>query len=95
MTRLTIPISAESPDQALRQIKAAKTAGAEMLELRTDYMENLSVELVKNLISDLQSSKGKKLPFIVTCRDKKQGGVIDYPDRLRVDVLVAALKAGA
>jgi len=95
MTRLTVPISAESPDQAQKQIKAAKTAGAEMLELRTDYIENLSVELVKNLIGDLQNSKGKKLPVIVTCRDKKQGGVIDYPDRLRVDVLVGALKAGA
>lgn len=95
MTRLTIPISAESPDQAHRQIKTAKKAGAEMLELRTDYMENLDVELIRNLLGDLRTGKGKKLPVIVTCRDKKQGGVIDYPDRLRVDVLVAALKAGA
>ncbi len=95
MTRLTVPISAKSPDQAQQQIEAAKTAGAEMLELRTDYIENLSVALIKNLVGDLQNSKGKKLPVIVTCRDKKQGGVIDYPNRLRVDVLVAALKAGA
>jgi 3-dehydroquinate dehydratase/shikimate dehydrogenase len=95
MTRLTVPISAKSPDQAQQQIKAAKAAGAEMLELRTDYIENLGVELIKKLVGDLQSRNGKKLPVIVTCRDKKQGGVIDYPSRLRVDVLVAALKAGA
>ncbi len=95
MTHLTVPISAKSPDQAQQQIKAAKAAGAEMLELRTDYIENLSVDLIKKLVGDLQNHNSKKLPIIVTCRDKKQGGVIDYPNRLRVDVLVAALKVGA
>jgi 3-dehydroquinate dehydratase/shikimate dehydrogenase len=95
MARLTVPISAKSTDEAQQQIKAAKAAGAEMLELRTDYIENLGVELVKDLVGSLQILSGKGLPVIVTCRDKKQGGVIDYPSRLRVDVLVAALKAGA
>jgi 3-dehydroquinate dehydratase/shikimate dehydrogenase len=95
MARLTVPISAKSTDEAQQQIKAAKAAGAEMLELRTDYIENLGVELVKDLVGSLQILSGKGLPVIVTCRDKKQGGVIDYPSRLRVDVLVAALQAGA
>ena len=29
------------------------------------------------------------------CRDKQQGGAIDYPQKLRIDVLATALKAGA
>jgi len=95
MTRLTVPISAQSPDQALKQIKAAKTAGAEMLELRADYLEGLSADLVKKIIGSVKKTKSKPLPIIVTCRDKQQGGAIDYPVQLRTEVLVAALKAGA
>ncbi|MBN2181128.1 MAG: shikimate dehydrogenase [Sedimentisphaerales bacterium] len=95
MTRLTVPISANSPEQALQQIKAAKKAGAEMLELRTDYIEGLNADLVKNLVASVKGSKGKTTPVIVTCRDKRQGGAIDYPLKLRMEVLIAALKAGA
>ncbi len=95
-TRLTIPISADSFKAAEKQIKKARAAGAEMLELRTDYLEGLSVDLVNKLISKVRGrSKKKALPVIVTCRDKKQGGAIDYPLNLRIDVLVEALKAGA
>ena len=36
--------------QAGRQIKEAIAAGAEMLELRVDYLEKLNAELVKKLI---------------------------------------------
>jgi 3-dehydroquinate dehydratase/shikimate dehydrogenase len=66
-----------------------------MLELRTDYFECLSADLVKKLIAEIKSSDDKPLPIIVTCRDKQQGGVLAYPQKLRVDVLIAALKAGA
>jgi 3-dehydroquinate dehydratase/shikimate dehydrogenase len=95
MTHLTVPISAKSLDEALVQIKAAQTAGAEMLEFRIDYLEGLSVDLVKSLMGRFRDAKGKQPPVIVTCRDKKQGGAADYPDRLRIDFLIAALKAGA
>jgi 3-dehydroquinate dehydratase/shikimate dehydrogenase len=66
-----------------------------MLELRSDYLENLSTLLVKKLIAEVKSAAGQSLPVIVTCRDKQQGGAIGYPDQLRVDVLTTALKAGA
>ncbi len=94
MTYLTVPIAAKNLDQAKQQIKTAKAAGAEMLELRTDYLENISIDLVKNLIAAVKTATSRPLPIIVTCRDKQQGGVIDYPVRLRVDVLVEALKTG-
>jgi 3-dehydroquinate dehydratase/shikimate dehydrogenase len=95
MTYLTVPISAKDLDQAQEQVKAAAAAGAEMLEFRVDYLEGLSVDLVKKLIGDYKKNKGKSLPIIVTCRDKKQGGAIDYPLKLRIDVLTAALMSGA
>ena len=94
MTYLAVPIAAPNLERARQQIKAALAAGAEMLELRTDYLENLSVDMVKNLIAYVKSAEGGRLPVIVTCRDEQQGGAIGYPHRLRVDVLTGALKAG-
>jgi len=94
-TKLAVPIAAQNLDQAKQQIKAAKAAGADILELRTDYLENLNVGLVRQLIDEVKTSSDRVLPIIVTCRDKQQGGAIDYPLKLRVDVLTAALKAGA
>jgi len=95
MTYLAVPIAAKDLAQAKKQIKAARAGGAEMLELRTDYLENLSVDLVKSLIAEAGNAAKQSLPVIVTCRDEKQGGAIAYPDKLRVDVLAGALKAGA
>ena len=94
-TKLAVPIAARNIDQAGTQIKSARAAGADIIELRVDYLENLSVDLVRQLIVETKNSGDKKLPVIVTCRDKRQGGAIDYPQKLRVDILAAALKAGA
>jgi len=94
MTYLTVPIAAKDLNQARQQIEAAQSFGAEMLELRTDYLENLSVDLVGKLIAGVKSAAGRRPPIIVTCRDKRQGGCVAYPDQLRVDVLTSALKAG-
>ena len=95
MTYLAVPIAAQNLNEARQQIKAAIAAGAEMLELRTDYLENLSVDLVKKLIAETKSATSRGLPIIVTCRDEKQGGARTYPQQLRIDVLTSALKAGA
>jgi 3-dehydroquinate dehydratase/shikimate dehydrogenase len=94
MTKLTVPIAAETIDQAAGQITSAVAAGAEMLELRTDYLQNLEPAFVPDLLDLVRNAKPSP-PVIVTCRSKQQGGVIAYPDDLRVDVLVTAVNAGA
>ena len=94
-TKIAVPIAAENLAQAKQQIKKAKAAGAEMLELRTDYLENLNADLAANLVTEAKSAAPSQLPIITTCRDVRQGGTIDYPDRLRVEVLAAALGAGS
>jgi 3-dehydroquinate dehydratase/shikimate dehydrogenase len=93
-TRVTAPIAAKNLEQARRQIKAAKAAGADMLELRVDYFQDLCGEIVKGLVGETKNS-GDAIPLIVTCRDAKQGGAIEYPHDLRVGALVAAIIAGA
>lgn len=95
MTYLTVPIGARDVEQAKQQVKRAVAVGAEALELRTDYLEDLSTDLVKGLIAEVKAKVPRTLPLIVTCRDKREGGVRDWPAQLRVDVLVGAVKAGA
>ena len=95
MTYLAVPIAAKDLDGAEQQVSDAVAAGAQMLELRTDYLENLSVDLVKELIAMSKGHNAQSLPIIVTCRSALQGGAIAYPDRLRIEVLSSALKAGA
>jgi 3-dehydroquinate dehydratase/shikimate dehydrogenase len=92
MTFLTVPIAAETFEQSVALIKAAVDSGAEMLELRTDYLKELTAANVEKLVLEI---KTYGLPVIVTCRDKKQGGFRDLPQEIRTEVLTAALKACA
>ncbi|OHB68326.1 MAG: hypothetical protein A2Y77_07540 [Planctomycetes bacterium RBG_13_62_9] len=94
MTYLAAPISAESMDQAKQQAQAAVAAGAQMLELRTDYLQGLSVDLARSLLGMVRDVAGR-LPLLVTCRDPQEGGAIAYSEQTRLDVLLAALEAGA
>jgi 3-dehydroquinate dehydratase/shikimate dehydrogenase len=92
MTYLAVPIAAKDVDLAAEQVKSAHSAGAEMLELRTDYLTELNTDTLKALAS---CAKATKLPIIVTCRDKVQGGVGNWPLELRTEILVEALNHGA
>jgi 3-dehydroquinate dehydratase/shikimate dehydrogenase len=95
MTYLAVPISAESLDGAARQAREAVAGGAQMLELRTDYLRDLGVEAVRSLIGMVRGLRAEPLAVIVTCRDPRQGGAGAWPEQLRIEVLLAALEAGA
>jgi 3-dehydroquinate dehydratase/shikimate dehydrogenase len=92
MTYLTVPISAKTPAQAYERAARAVDAGAEMLELRMDYLEGLTAEMAGRLLAEIRAAVG--VPLIVTCRDKREGGAGEYPGPLRLEVLLAAVKAG-
>lgn len=94
MAYLAVPIAAKTLQEAEEQIQAAVAAGAELLELRTDYLVHLSVELALGVI-DAARQFAPGLPIIVTCRDYKQGGTLRHPSDLRTNVLTAAVRAGA
>jgi 3-dehydroquinate dehydratase/shikimate dehydrogenase len=72
----------------------ALAAGAEILELRTDYLENLNIDLVKDLIAEAKNATEQAVPIIVTCRDQKHGGVKPYPEQLRIEILAEAVRNG-
>jgi 3-dehydroquinate dehydratase/shikimate dehydrogenase len=94
MTYLAVPIAAKNLHEAEEQIQAAVIAGAELLELRTDYLVDLSVELCLKVINAAKELAAG-LPIIVTCRDCQQGGTLRHSNDLRTSVLTAAVRAGA
>jgi 3-dehydroquinate dehydratase/shikimate dehydrogenase len=72
----------------------ALAGGAEILELRTDYLDNLTVDLVKKLIGETKNATEQPVPVIVTCRDQKQGGVRPCSEQLRIEILAEAARIG-
>jgi 3-dehydroquinate dehydratase/shikimate dehydrogenase len=94
MTYLAVPIDAKNLKEAEEQIKAAAAAGAELLELRTDFLVHLSVELALQVIG-LARQFAPALPIIVTCRDYHQGGALRHSNDLRTSVLTSAVRADA
>jgi len=92
MTYLAVPISGRNIKEATEQIGKACALGAEMLELRTDFIENLTVDCFEQL---LVLARNTSLPVIVTCRDKAEGGCGEYPLDFRIDILCRAIAAGA
>jgi len=93
MTYLAVPIAPKSLQDAEEQLKAAVAVGAEMLELRTDYLVHLSVELALQVIGAAREL-APDLPVIVTCRDYHQGGALRHSNQLRTNVLTAAVRSG-
>ncbi|MFA5784992.1 MAG: shikimate dehydrogenase [Phycisphaerae bacterium] len=94
MTKLAVPIAAKTIEQATGQINAAINSGADIIELRIDYLDNPTVDSTLELL-DIAREALSTLPVIVTCRSPQQGGASNTPDDLRVDILVAAIKADA
>jgi 3-dehydroquinate dehydratase/shikimate dehydrogenase len=92
MTYLAVPISGKDIQSCKEQMQAACKAGAEMFELRTDYIEALDTEKLAELIA---CAKQTSLPIIVTCRDAAQGGMNNLSPDARKQILTEAIKLGA
>jgi 3-dehydroquinate dehydratase/shikimate dehydrogenase len=92
MTYLTVPVAGRTLSQCQEQLKAAGKAGAEVVELRADYLSDLCPQTIDAFI---QSAHGISLPVLVTCRDKAQGGEGNWTLKQRTDILVSAVKFGA
>lgn len=87
MTYLCVPIFVTELGKARREIAAAVEAGAQMVELRVDMLED--EEALEILLRD------RVLPAIVTCRPEWEGGRSELDDRQRVAILVQAAQHGA
>jgi 3-dehydroquinate dehydratase/shikimate dehydrogenase len=97
MTLLCVPIFVDDPVLAIQDVRAARDAGADLVELRVDSWfagtgEPEEAEAIVRLVSECP------LPVIVTCRPVLEGGQYDGPDDARIALyerLGAAAQANA
>lgn len=82
MTHLCVPIFVHSVEQTKRDVATAIEAGADMIELRLDLLQN---EIDYRAIVD-----GINATFICTCRDPAEGGASALDDLIRVRRLIDA-----
>ncbi len=92
MTYLAVPIRVENPEQARQAVEQAVAAGAEMLELRLDYLNNPTPEVVDKVVG---YARRADRPIIATCRPRWEGGGFDGSEQDRQKLLKQALMAGA
>lgn len=91
MTYLAVSIFAEDQDAFFRQLDGARSKGAEAVEIRVDALLEPAVDSVLKMARAVQKAK---LPVIVTCRDKKEGGFAEIDRSLRLAILREAILAG-
>ncbi|OQY05341.1 MAG: shikimate dehydrogenase [Planctomycetales bacterium 4572_13] len=92
MTYLAVSIFAKNEDDFFRQLDCAKGKGAEAVEIRVDALTQPGVESVLKMVRAAQKAK---LPVIVTCRDKKEGGFNEVAPSLCLSILRESILAGA
>ncbi|KAI4303532.1 hypothetical protein MLD38_039146 [Melastoma candidum] len=89
-TLICAPVMAESVDQMLGQIRTAKGQGADLVEIRIDFLKNFSSK------QDLEVLiKQSSLPTLITYRPKWEGGEYDGDEGKRQEALRLAVELGA
>lgn len=91
--KLTVPISAQTPSEAVIQAQKASKAGADAIELRADFLKGLTPQIAADLVKNIKNSTN--IPLIFTCRDSAEGGQNNYPSNLRLQSIIAAIENNA
>ncbi|MBN2210761.1 MAG: shikimate dehydrogenase [Sedimentisphaerales bacterium] len=91
MTYLTVPITATNLREVGEQLRRAAAGGAELLELRLDYLEKLTADSAAQAV-DL--AKGIGLRVLATCRSVGEGGRFSGDETALRNILAAACRAG-
>ncbi len=86
---IAIPITSRSVEGALKDIGLAEKAGADVVELRLDYISGLCEDDLKRMMDAVNAST------IVTVRRKVDGGNFSGTEKERMKLLLAACKFGA
>ena len=88
--RICVPLPVERLSGLTSMIKRAENAGADLIEIRLDYLKDTQSQLdtVKEVISQVS------VPLIATNREHSQGGKRVQKEELRVQTLVKAAEIG-
>jgi len=83
---ICVPIFEKSYDTILQSARKSIEAGADLLELRIDVMNNPNPDNVVNIIKEIN------FPLIATNRRMEEGGFFQGTEDERTDILVEAAK---
>ncbi|CAM8919403.1 unnamed protein product [Rhodiola kirilowii] len=89
-TLICAPAMAETVDQMLVQMRKANEVGADVVELRIDYLKRFSPRRDLEVLI-----KQSPLPTLVTYRPKWEGGEYEGDDSSRFEALRLAMELGA
>lgn len=92
MTHLCIPLTGTTCEEMHAQAGAACAGGAEMVELRLDYLEQVDADVVAELVA---GARGLGLRVLATCRIAAEGGKWHGSEADRARLLAAGAEAGA
>ena len=87
MTKLCVPLVSETCEQMACDIEKAARCGADMIELRVDYLRDLDADSVSELVT---KAKQFEVEIIVTCRIADEGGQYKGDETKRIALLTAA-----
>lgn len=91
-TKICVPLTAASVEGLMGEASDAKAAGADLVEWRADFFEELSDrEKMMSVLKELQTILGQ-IPLLFTIRTKKDGGNLDIAtkDYVNLNLQVAA-----
>uniref|UniRef100_A0A2N9IYC3 Uncharacterized protein n=1 Tax=Fagus sylvatica TaxID=28930 RepID=A0A2N9IYC3_FAGSY len=89
-TLICAPVMAETVDQMLLQMRKAKELGADLVEIRVDFLKNFSPRQDLEILI-----KQSPLPTLITYRPKWEGGQYDGDESQRQNALRLAMELGA
>lgn len=89
MTLICVPITEANVQDALAAMKKAKEKGADLVELRLDYIGDLDDAKIGDLVD------GIEIPKIATIRTEKDGGYWKAEEKDRINFLRTCLSFGA
>ncbi|MBS7649574.1 MAG: type I 3-dehydroquinate dehydratase [Candidatus Bathyarchaeia archaeon] len=89
--RVCVPIPAKNLSDAFVMIKDAEKSGADLIEMRLDYMSHEILNIMNRLEEIV---KHCSVPMIATNRDVKQGGKCVISEERRIETLIRAAESG-
>lgn len=90
--KICVPVMGESFDKLCQDVKAAKKAGADLIEWRADFYQDIfQPDAIKNVLDSIEKIL-ETIPLIFTIRSKKEGGNLDISEKKYMELLLQAAK---
>ena len=91
MPKICVPLTAQTAEELFSQAEASVAAGADLVEWRADFFEELEQEVKTSETLELLSDIVGQVPLLFTIRTKKEGGnrEISTDDYVNYNLLAA------